>query len=117
MLDRLLAIFGGVADVLGGWPLDVRKARLEGGNDVAGLVQAERSLRQVRDPVRIGHGQRLHLFGRTHHLGHQGRLAQSSDDFIMIAVPDQDQRIAFLGKLHGFHMNLGDEWAGCVNHP
>ena len=34
----------------------------------------------------------------------------------MIVVADQDQRIAFLGKLHRFHMHLGDQRAGGVDH-
>ncbi len=34
----------------------------------------------------------------------------------MIAVADEDQRIAFFGKLHSFDVDLGDQGAGGVNY-
>src|SRR5208282_1089162 len=35
----------------------------------------------------------------------------------MIMVPDQNQRVTLLGKLHCFHMHLGDQRTGGINHP
>ena len=35
----------------------------------------------------------------------------------MVAVADEDERIAFARKLDGFDVDLGDQRAGGINHP
>src|ERR1700730_8372049 len=116
VLDRDLAILGGIADILRVRAFDVGKLAAQGFDDVFGFVQAERGLGQVSHAVGIGHAQRFNLRRRSYDLGDTWSLAQRADDFIVIAVADEDQRIAFLGELYGFHVYLGDQWAGGVNH-
>ena len=84
---------------------------------MAGFIQAQSRLRQVGHAVRIGHVQIIHVLGCIHHLGHQRSFAQRADDLVMIAVADQDQRIAFAGELHRLDVDLGHQRAGRVNHP
>ena len=54
--------------------------------------------------------------GRSHHLRDLWRFAERANDFVVIPVSDQDQRVPFLGKLHGFHVDLGDQRTSGVNH-
>ena len=56
------------------------------------------------------------VFGRIDHLRYQRGLAQRADDFIVIAMSNQDERITFAGKLDRFHVNLGHQRTGCVDH-
>ena len=60
-----------------------------------GFVQAQRGLGQVGDAVGIGNFRVVRHLPAIHNLGHQRSFAQRADDFIVIAVADQDQRIAF----------------------
>jgi len=39
-----------------------------------------------------------------------GSFAERADDLVMVAVSDQDQRIALLRKLDCFNVNFCDEW-------
>src|SRR5215471_12282860 len=116
VLHRHLAIFCGVANVLRGRALDVWELRGQSGDDVARFIKAEGRLGQVRDAVGIGDRNRLDFRGRTDNLCHSRRLAQRTDDLIMIAVPDQDQRISLLGKLDRLDVHLCDQRAGGVDH-
>ena len=53
LLDGELAVRGGVADVVGARPGDRREALAQPGDDRAGLVDRERRLREVGDPLGI----------------------------------------------------------------
>ena len=59
--------------------------------------------------------QRFDLLGRSDNLRDGRRFAQSADHFVVIAMADQDQRIAFLGELDGLDVDLGDQRTGGVN--
>ena len=54
------------------------------------------------------------------HIGDQNRrfrgFAQCADDFIVIAMADQHDRIALFGESNGLQMNFGDQRTGGVNH-
>ena len=116
MLDRDLAIFGGIANILRGGTFDVGEFLLEGGDDVFGFVEAERGLGEKGDAVRIGNGERLYLLGIADYLGYERSLAESADDFVVVVVADEDEGITFLGELDGFDVDLGDERAGGIDH-
>ena len=96
-------------------PLIFGKLLPQRGNDVAGLVQAQRGLGQIGDPGGIGHGHRGDFRRRTDDLRHRRSLSQRADHLIVIAVANQDQRIAFPGELHCLDVDLGDQRAGGVN--
>ncbi len=116
VFHRRLAVLRRVTNVLRVRPLDVGEALAQRFDHVRGLVQAQRGLRQIGDAIRIGHVQVVHVFGRIHHLRHQRSFAQRADDFVVIAMSDQDERIAFAGKLHRLDVDLGHQRTGRVDH-
>ena len=117
MLHRNLPVFSGIAYILRRRALNVREPLAQRGDNVARLIQAERGLRQVRDPVRVGQRHRRHFRRRPDYLCHRRCLAQRANHFVMIAMANQNQRIAFLGELHRLHMHLGDQRTRSIDHP
>src|ERR1022692_2257173 len=117
ILYRGLPVLRGIANVLRVRPLDIGEPLPERRDDVAGFVETQRGLRQISDAVGIGNLQVFHVLRRVHHLGHVGRFAKRANDFIVVAMADEDERIAFPSKLDGFNMDLGDQRAGGINHP
>ena len=113
--DRLLAIGGGVADVLFVRPDDRRKALLEQRDDLGSVVHRKRGLRNIGEPGGIarnegrrvregldqGHGAGRQLPDRADHLGMSG-MADQRD---LVAAAVMDFRLA---------MDLGDERTGRV---
>ncbi len=90
VLDRNLAVFGRVTDILGVRALDVREALLQGVDDVPGFVQAEGGLSEIGDAVRVGNLQRPDLLDAVDNLGNLRGLTEGADDFIVVEVADQD---------------------------
>ena len=113
--DRDLAVLRGVADVLGVGADDVGKLLLEGVDDVAGLVQAQRGLGQISHAVGVGHLELGNLGDVRNHLGGLGRLAQRALNLVVVAVPDEHQRVALLGELDGLDVDLGHQRTGGVD--
>ena len=116
LLDRDLAVLGGVANILRGRTFDVGEFLLQRGDDVFGFVEAERGLREIRDAIGIGHGERLDLLRASDNLRDKGSLAEGSDNFVVVMVADEDERITFLGELDGFDVNFGDQRASGIDH-
>ncbi len=101
-----LAILGRIANVLRGRAFNVGEFLFQRGDDVFGFVETKRGLSQVRHAIWIRNGERLYLFRRPDNLRDQWSFAESSDNFVVIVMTDQDQRIALLGKLYSFNVNL-----------
>src|ERR1700686_518641 len=116
MFHRNLPVFCGIANILCSRSLDIRKAHLQCRDDVLGLVEAQSGLSEVSNPVRIRNRNRCRLLWRAYDLRHDRSLAERSNYFVLVAMPDKHQRIALLGKLYGFHMYLGDQRAGRIDH-
>ncbi len=76
----------------------------------------ERGLGEIGHAVGIGHLERLDLGNVRNHLGHVRRFAQRAFDFVVVAMADEHQRIALLGKLDRLDVDLGYQRAGGVNH-
>ena len=85
-------------------------------DDVARLIQAQRGLGQVGDMVRVRHLERVDFLGAGNHLGDVRSFAQRAFDLVMVAMADEDQRIALLGELYGLDVDLGDQRTGGVDH-
>ena len=117
MLHRDLPVFRGIANILRRRALDIRKPLLERRDNVPRLIQTERGLRQISNPIRIRQSHRIDFRRRADNLRHRRSLAQRANHLIVIAMPDQDQRIPFLGKFHRLHMHLGDQRTRSINHP
>ena len=110
-----LAVFRGIADVLRVGAGDVREFELERVDDVARFVKAESGLRQIGDAIWIGDLKRLNFGDIRNDLGDFRCFAESAFDFVVVAMADEHQRIALLGKLDGLDVNLGDQRAGGVD--
>ena len=114
LLDRILAVLGRVADVLSGRPLDRGEPFAEGLDDLVGLVDRQRGLRQVGQVVGVGHLHRSRLLDGLDQDRPSGRLARGPDDLLVPGVPDQHDRPASVGEPPGLEVDLGDERAGGV---
>ena len=114
-LDRLLAVGGGVADVLLVRSDDVREAALERGDDVGGVVERQRRLRHIGELARVPRLERLGLLDRLHQRdGAVRQLAERADDLGMPGVADQHDLAAALVMDFGLAVDLGDQRAGGV---
>ena len=98
MLDRDLAVFRGVADVLRGRLMDVRKLFLQGFDDLSGFIERERGLRDVRDLLRIRNAYVGHFFRAADDLRDGRRFAESADNFFVVA--EASDRLLGVGLLH-----------------
>src|SRR5205823_11429464 len=52
----------------------------------------------------------------SHHLSYQRRLAQRADDFIVIAMADENDGIGLAGVLDRFNVDFSNQRAGGINH-
>ena len=104
--DCDLAVLSGVANVLRVGANYVWKLNLKGVNDVARLVEAKGGLGEICDAVRVGNLKRLDLGDVGDNLCNFRRFAQGALDFIVVAVADEDQRIALTGEFDGLDVDL-----------
>src|SRR5215813_3261492 len=111
-----LPIFGRVTDILCVRALDVGEFLLEGRNDVLGLVETQGRLRQVRHTVRVRYAKRFDLRWGSNDLRDGRGFAQRSDDLVVIAVANEDERITVFGKLDGLDVNFCDQRASRVDN-
>src|ERR1700733_8235931 len=116
VFDRYLAILGGVADVLSVGSDNFGEFCLEGVDNISRFIEAQGGLGKVGNPFRIWDLQGCHFFHRGNHLSHLGSFAEGTLNLIMIAMPDQHQRIAATGKLDRLYVDLCHQRAGSVDH-
>ena len=111
-----MSVFRGVANILGGGALDVRKPLLEDGNDLLGLVQAQCRLGEVENPVRIGYRNRFGFLAARYDDRVVGGLPRSAHNLVMVTVADEQDCPSRGGKTHSFLVNLRDERTGGVDN-
>ena len=116
LLDRPLPVGGRVTDVLLLRRIDLGKAPAEDADDVEGLVDRQRRLRDVGNPCVRRELERLGLGHVLHEHRRLGRLAHRSDDLLVACVSDQDHGVAVGGVPPGLDVHLGHERAGRVDH-
>ena len=112
-----LAVLGGVADVAGVGADDGRKAPPQRRDDVAGVVDGQRGLRDVGElaagrpapPPRRPSSERDEM----HRAGH---LAERADHLRMAVMADQHDLETLLGVATALHMHLAHQRAGGVDH-
>ena len=97
-------------------PFDRREFLAQARDDFLGVVEAQRRLRQERKLFGIVDFQSVHGGDGVHHDGAIRGFAGSADDFLVIAVADQNDGALFAGKLERLEVNLGDQRAGGVDH-
>ena len=96
--------------------MDRGEAAAEDADDLRGLVDGERRLRDVGEPRVGGQVERLRLRDVLHEHGRLGRLAHRADDLLVAGVADQDDRVAVRGVAPRLHVHLRHERAGRVDH-
>ena len=115
--DGLLAVLGGVADVVLGRPDDLREAFLEPADDPRGVVDGERRLREVGEFVAGAEGKRVDFLGGFHEREGIGRLAHRADHLVVPLVADEHDVVALLRVLDRLQVDLRHQWAGGVDRP
>ena len=112
VLYRYLTVFCRVANILRMRADDPGELHLQRLNNVSRLIERQGRLRQIRHVLRIGNLQRLYLFPARNHLCDVRRFAQRAFNLVVIAVPDQHQRVPLLRKLDCLDVDLGHQRAG-----
>jgi hypothetical protein len=110
----VLAVLSGVADVLRGWPLNGRESLPQPFIYLAGVVKAQSRLRETRDPFRVRHPERSDFFRAADDPDGVRSLAESTDDFIVIRMTDQDDRVILLGIPYRLAVHFDDQWAAGI---
>ena len=114
LLDGVLPVLGGVADVFPWGPFEVGVSLLEGAHDLAGLVDRQRGLGEV------GERPRRELDGPgvlevLHQDGPLRRLAARALDLLVAGVADQDDRPLGVGETPRLDVDLGHQRTGGVD--
>jgi hypothetical protein len=104
----VLAVGGGVADVIGGRAAQRREPGPQRLDDLGGLVHRQGGLRQVRHSCWVGHGQLRDLGNVLHQDRLVRSLAQGAFDLLVSGVADQDHGVAPGGEPAGLGVHLGD---------
>ena len=109
LLDGGLPVRRRVADVLAARRTHSGEAPFQDRHDLGRLVDAQRRLRHVGDPLRVGHRELLGL-GHAADDANRGRcLAVRADDFLVAVVSDQDDGVALGGVAARLGVHLRDE--------
>src|SRR5262245_27946502 len=113
---RRLAVLCGVADVSDLWPDDVAVATFKRSNDAAGVVDAQRSLRDIGNG-RIGRNieRRDVLFALHQHHGAVD-LAERAFDLGMPGMADETEHATLSDVTLALVMDLRDQGAGRIEH-
>ena len=117
LLDRPLPVRGRVTDVLALRGPDLREPFAEGGDHVAGLVDREGRLGDVRE---LGARRKLelgYLVLRLDQDDRVGNLAHRPDDLLVPGMADEDDGVAVGRVAAGLHVHLRHEGAGRVDRP
>ena len=95
---------------------DGREPRLKGGDDIGGVIDAERGLSDIGQTSLITHGDTGHIVGRfdQQHIA-IGQLAHGADRFGVACVADHDDLQACIGMALRLDMDLGDQRAGGID--
>ena len=115
LLHRPLPVGGRVTDVFLLRRVDRREAAAQRRDHLAGLVDRERRLRDVGEPVVGRVRKRLDVCDRLDEHDRAGRLAHRPDDLLVAGVADQDDGVAVGGVTARLDVHLRDERAGRVD--
>ncbi len=116
LLDGVLPVLRGVADVVLLRPDDGRVPAAQGGDDLDRLVHRQRRLRDERDALGVRDLEAVDLGDGADQLDRLGRLAHRADHLLVPLVADQDDRVPVRGVALGLGVHLGDQRAGRVDH-
>ena len=114
--DRLLAILRRITNIANVRANDAGKPVLECLNDVFGIVDAQRCLRDIGDLFRIGHRQIYDIFQAGDQVDAPWYAPHGAFNLRMAGMADQYDIATINGMRPAFPVNLGHQWAGCINH-
>jgi hypothetical protein len=114
VLDGPLPVGSRVADVLLLRRVNLGETPPERLDDLAGLVDRERRLRDVGDLRVRGQVERLGVLHRLDEDRRVRRLAHRSDDLLVTRVPDEQERVSVGGVAPRLDVHLGHEGTGGV---
>ena len=117
LLDRLLPVLGGVADVVGRRTYQQRELLPQPGDGLQGLVDAERGLRQPDEGLVGGEFEVVDVVGSLDEGGALWRLPHGALHLLVTGVPDQEDVGVLGGEPLGLAMHLRHERAGGVDGP
>ena len=115
-LDGKLAIFGGIANILGRGALNLRESLFQSENHFASLVKAERGLREIGNLRRVRDLQPFDVIHVANQKDVFRRFAHRSDSLLVILVADERDRVTLLCEADGLHVHLGYQGAGSIDH-
>ncbi len=115
LLDGELAVGRGVADVVGARTGDRRELLAQPGDDRGRLVDRQRRLREVGDPLRVLDLERVDVVLGLDQHDRAGDLAHRPLDLLVAGMADEHDRVAVGRELDGLAVDLGDERARRVD--
>ena len=116
-LTAKLTVLGCITNVLGLRADDFGKALQQARDDFFGFVQPEGGLSEIGHAVGILEGWRRSTSADIgYENGAFGCFTEGADDFVVIAVANEDDGEALFGQLHSFKVDFGDKRACGVNH-
>ena len=116
MLDGILPVGGGIADVFAPRAGDLRKPELQDGDDFRCVVHRQGCLRGERQIRILRRGDGACILGCLDQGDLSGvNLTHGAFDLWMAGMPDQQHMLALRGVPTGLNMHFGDQRAGGVN--
>ncbi|MNL08466.1 hypothetical protein D3C87_1291890 [compost metagenome] len=120
LLDRILTVLRGVADVVLAWTADGRETRTQGVDDATGIVHGQRGLgheRQFFGVVHLQFGDVFLVFDEVDRTAIAGIvLAHGAFDFRVPGVADKDAFTAVAAVACDFDVHLGHQRASGIEH-
>ena len=115
LLDRELAVLGGVADVVAGRVEQLREALPDRVDGRHRLVDRQRGLGEPGHLGRVAHDDAGHVGGALHELDVLGGLAGGALDLLVALVADQQDVVVVAGEAARLVVHLGHQRAGRVD--
>src|SRR5438094_4162538 len=115
-LDCSLAVLCGVADVGAGWRNNLWKSLFQPIDDGLRVIQAQGRLSCVDHAIRLNAFEYIHVDDARNQMNRMRSFSECSDDFVVVAMPDQDDRIVLPRIPDDLNVNLRDEGTSGVDH-
>jgi len=120
LLDRILTVLRGVADVILAWAANGRETRAQGIDDAAGIVHGQGGLGNESQAVGIVHlqvGDVFFVFNQVDGAAVAGVvLAHGAFDFRVTGMADQDAFATVAAITRHFDVHLGYQRASGIEH-
>ncbi len=116
LLDGFLTVLRSVANIVAGRTLDEWKFLAQPRDNFLRVIEAQSRLRKEGELAGVVDFESIHGGNGVHHDGTVRRFPRGADNFLMVAMTDQDNGALFTGELQRFEVNFGDQRAGGVNH-